>query len=56
MPDDDEVKFPDDFLYRIESGLVDDDFIRELGSLTEQQREELAHLWIERQVQRAQSN
>ena len=56
MPGDAGVKFPDDFLKRIDAGLIDKDFVRELGSLTPEQREELASLLIERAARRVRLN
>jgi hypothetical protein len=56
MPDGDGLKFPDDFLSKIDSGQVDAAFVRDLGRLTEEQRGELARLLAERQARRERLN
>ena len=56
MADDVEVKFPDDFLNRIDAGMIDKDFVRDLGRLTPEQREELAQLLIDRAARRRRLN
>ena len=49
-------KFPEDFLAKIAAGQIDREFVRELGKLTEEQRQQLARILMEQKAKRAGMN
>ena len=56
MPKDAGYKFPEDFLKKIDLDQIDRVFVRALGKLSAEQREELAKILIAREAARRNRN